>query len=427
MHGYASVEEAVREIDNVAEQLYVEPERRKMFIDTALKTDGFVKAEVHYRKKDGSTFWGGLYCRVVRDREGDVKHLEGFVSDITERKTAKEELQAALQRFYTILSNLWEGLLLVTEDGRIEFANQAFCDLFELDVPPANLHGLSPMEMIQKIQHIYAQPTKAVTRINEIVAQKRPVKAEEIAIRGGRTYVRDFIPILVDGKPYGRIWHQRDITEQKRSEGQIKASLREKEVLLREIHHRVKNNLAVIQSLLRIQSHYVKNEELSQVLEEIRHRIRSMALGHELLYQSENLSDIRISQYFGNLLSQLKKSFSIIGKRIEIRQEIEDLQLGIDKAVPLGFILTELISNCYKHAFPERSHGQIAVSLRYVGHENLELVVRDDGIGLPKDMDSEEPTSLGYHLIGIFVEQLNGEIEILSQKGTEVRISFPLK
>ncbi|MGB6065648.1 MAG: ATP-binding protein [Desulfomonilaceae bacterium] len=129
----------------------------------------------------------------------------------------------------------------------------------------------------------------------------------------------------------------------------------------------------------------------------------------------------------GNLLSQLKKSFSIIGKRIEIRQEIKELQLGIDKAVPLGFILTELVSNCYKHAFPERSHGQIAVSLRHAGQENLELVVRDDGIGLPEDVDLEKPTSLGYHLIGIFVKQLNGEMEILSQKGTEVRVSFPLK
>ena len=152
-----------------------------------------------------------------------------------------------------------------------------------------------------------------------------------------------------------------------------------------------------------------------------------MALGHELLYQSENLSDIKTSQYLDKLLNHLMASFSMVGKRIAVKREIDEVQLGIDQAVPLGFIVTELISNCYKHAFPEGGYGEIAVSLRRLGAENLELVVKDDGVGIPADADLEKTSSLGYHLTGIFVKQLKGKIVFMRQKGTEVRISFPVK
>ena len=139
----------------------------------------------------------------------------GLIREVTERKRAEEVLQTTLQRFYTILSSMYAGVLLVTDEGRVEFANQAFCDLFGLDDLPSDLHGMAGPEMIQKIQDLYAHPAEAVARIQAIVAQQRPVKEEEVAIRGARTYMRDFIPILIDGKPYGRLWYHRDITERK--------------------------------------------------------------------------------------------------------------------------------------------------------------------------------------------------------------------
>ena len=153
--------------------------------------------------------------------------IGGLIRDITDRKRAEEVLQTTLQRFYTILSSMYAGVLLVTDEGRVEFANQAFCDLFDLDDLPSDLHGLTPPEMIQKIQDVYAHPAEAVARIQAVLAQQLPVAGEEVAIRGGRTYLRDFIPIFIDGKGYGRLWHHHDITDRKRAEEGLFTAKRE--------------------------------------------------------------------------------------------------------------------------------------------------------------------------------------------------------
>ncbi len=342
--------------------------------------------------------------------------------EIVCRREAEKELRHKTSLLTSLIESLPDAVYFKDTQRRHLLVNKAFEDFF----------GVSAPEVIGKTIEAFVPSDKSIQsrKTDEaVIATKAPLVAEHSWISlQGQTSVFDTrkFPILDDeGDVIAIGGISRDITNRKKSEEQVKASLREKEVLLQEIHHRVKNNLAVIQSLLRIQSHQVKNEELSRMLEETQHRIRSMALGHELLYQSQDLSSIRISKYFGNLLSQLIASFSIVGKRIEIRQDIQEVQLGIDTVVPLGFILTELISNCYKHAFPGGRHGWIAVSLRSLGDEKLEFVVRDDGIGLPEGIEFEEPTSLGYLLIRIFVKQLNGEMRILGRNGTEVRIRFP--
>ena len=151
--------------------------------------------------------------------------------DITERKQSEEELQTTLQRFYTVLSNMYASILLVGDDGRIEFANQAFCDFFDLKDSPADLTGLTSPEMIGKIKDGYLHPNEEITRIREIVGRGQPVKGEEIAMRGGRTCLRDFIPLYVDGKSYGRLWIHVEITERKQAE----EALRERERLLQDV------------------------------------------------------------------------------------------------------------------------------------------------------------------------------------------------
>ena len=160
------------------------------------------------------------------------------------------------------------------------------------------------------------------------------------------------------------------------------------------------------------------------MLEDAQNRIMSMALAHELLYKSENLTYVNVDQYVGKLVRHLVASLAGVGGRVKITNEIQNVDLGIDIAIPLGFILTELISNCLKHAFPEERCGEISVSLQTVGDKEFELKVHDDGVGMAADIDAEQTSAMGLDLVRIFVSQLNGTMEILREKGTDVRIRF---
>ena len=217
----------------------------------------------------------------------------------------------------------------------------------------------------------------------------------------------------------------RDITERRRAEDETRASLREKEVLLREIHHRVKNNLQVITSLLRLQSREFQDERYIRAFKGSENRIRSMALIHETLYQSDDLARVDFNYYINRLTSHLFRGYGVNVGRIRLKVEAERLPLRIGLAIPCGLIVNELVSNALKHAFPEGREGEIRVSLRSLNEKEIELAVGDDGIGLPEDADSEDGGSLGLYLVKILVEdQLHGEIEVDSSKGTAFRITF---
>jgi len=296
MYGHASAEQAAQEIDNVAERIYVEPERRKKLIDLALIADGFVKAENQYRKKDGSLFWGQLYFRVVRDRDGEVKHLEGFVEDISDRKRAEE---------------------------------------------------------------------------------------------------------------------------------QIRKSLEEKEVLLHEINHRVKNNLQVISSLLRLQSRQASDESGRHVLQETQNRLHTIALIHETLYQSRNLASVNVKPYLKKLVAHLFYLYGVHSSQIETTIDTQELQLGVDKADPLGLIANELVSNCLKHAFPDGRQGIIRISVALESNE-FQFMVSDNGVGIREDFDPSTAQTLGLVLVNTLVKQLNGVMSVKRTAGTKFLIRFPV-
>ena len=184
----------------------------------------FVNHEYRIRTKSGRYFWVLARGRVVkRGSDGRPLRMAGLM-DITLRKRAEEELHSTVSRFHAILSSLYGGVLLVTNDGDVEFANEAFCNLFGLDDAPINLRGLKAPEIIDKIKKVYADPDNALFRIREIISKNRPVKFEEIGIVGGRTYARDFIPIMLDGGLYGRFWHHIDITDRKQTEDALAES-----------------------------------------------------------------------------------------------------------------------------------------------------------------------------------------------------------
>jgi PAS domain S-box-containing protein len=216
----------------------------------------------------------------------------------------------------------------------------------------------------------------------------------------------------------------RDITERKQAEEQIKASLQEKEVLLKEVHHRVKNNMQVISSLLSLQSGYITDESMREMLKESQHRIRSMALVHEKLYQSKNFARINLKEYVRALIRDLTRSYRPHAGTIGVEIDIGDMFLGVDQAIPCGLIINELVSNSFRHAFPEGKSGHLSVSL-YKEESLVSLVVRDDGVGIPQEIDYANTESLGLRLVNLLArDQLHGNIALDRSQGTEFRITF---
>jgi len=210
----------------------------------------------------------------------------------------------------------------------------------------------------------------------------------------------------------------------KKVEAQIKAQLQEKDVLLKEVHHRVKNNMQVISSLLNLQSRRVKDPAVFEMFKESQRRIRSMALIHERLYQSSDLSRIEFSQYLRNLTTHLFHSYQVDASRVQLKLEAEEVHLNINTAIPCGLIVNELVSNALKHGFPEGRKGELEIGLSAVPEDGYMLKIKDDGVGFPEGLDFRKTETLGMQIINTLVEQIGGRLELSREKGTAFRLEF---
>lgn len=214
-----------------------------------------------------------------------------------------------------------------------------------------------------------------------------------------------------------------EVVERQKAERQLKASLQEKEVLLRELHHRVKNNLQVISSLLQLQSRHVKDPRALELFKESQNRVRSMGLIHEKLYRSRDLARIDMADYVRNLTDHLLHSYGFRDDALTLDVAIDDVRLSIDTVVPCGLLIHELVSNALKHAFPER-RGAIRVELRVGPNGRYTLAVSDDGVGIPETLDYRESDSLGLQLVTALAEQLDGDVTLDRERGTTFTIVF---
>ena len=231
---------------------------------------------------------------------------------------------------------------------------------------------------------------------------------------------------------FGYLAQVQDIDERKKADESLevsaqnlRSSLKEKETLLKEVHHRVKNNMQIISSLMRIQARKIKNPDISEIFRQSQDRIKAIALIHEKLYQTEDFTNIDFNRYVSDLAGSLFQSYGVDRELISLKIKVEDISLKIDQAIPCGLIINELVSNSLKYAFPKGMKGDIVVSMHKIRNDRIELSVSDNGIGLGEGIDYRNTESLGLELVVRMAEkQLKGKIELERNKGTRFIIKF---
>jgi PAS domain S-box-containing protein len=217
-----------------------------------------------------------------------------------------------------------------------------------------------------------------------------------------------------------------DIARRTTVEGELRTSLQEKEVLLREVHHRVKNNMQVVSSLLNLQASQTDDAHIRELFQESHHRIHTMALIHDTIYASRDLANIDLATFTATLASYLKDSYGLEGDRVALHINVDDVVVPPDAAIPYGLILNELVSNCLKHAFPDGQGGEVRITLQQVSASQATLIVQDNGRGIPAEIDVQNPDSLGLQLVHALAGQLRGTIALDRAEGTAFILTFHL-
>ena len=369
--------------------------------------------------RDGHVVWFHCEAKLIRDARGNPTLLHGVAFDVTERRLSEE-------KFRGLLESAPDAMVIADQTGRIVLINSQAEHLFGFSREEL-LHR--PIEiLIPDRFHAHHAEHRAAYTGNP---RMRPMGAG-LELFGRRKDGTEF-PVEISLSPLladeGMLVSSaiRDISERKQAEERLRDSLAEKEVLLREIHHRVKNNLAVISSLFYLESTYTDDPATLSLLQESQDRVRSMALVHEMLYGSENLAAVDFSKYAGDLCAHLIDTYALPAGRIRLTQDVESLRLNIDQAVPCGLALNEIMTNALKHAFPGGRTGTVHLALHQDG-ERCSLSIADDGVGISPNIDLNKHRSLGLRLIRTLARQLDGQVDIVpARPGTAFRLSFPLR
>jgi PAS domain S-box-containing protein len=351
--------------------------------------------------------------------------IQGLILDITEQVAAQEIIKQRTKLIETILNNIPMGIVVnEIESGNSNLMNKEFREIFKWQE--------DKLPNVKKFfSRIFTDPElrkSLSSKIKTDIKEKKPENMFWDSVKIiSRTGEKKFLSIknipLYDQKLM--ILTVQDITERIKTETKLQNSLREKEILLREIHHRVKNNMQTITSLLDLQAESIKDPESRKALKSSQSRIRSMALIHERLYKSENLERIKAREYIQHLIEYLEGTYQTSSTNIEINTDVENLYLNLDTAIPCGLIINELVSNCMKYAFNKNLNGKVLVSLQKRRGENLILKVTDNGSGISKAVDPLNSPSLGLQLVNLLTKQIKGDLGIDSTNGTSISISFP--
>lgn len=384
-------------------------------------------AEYRMVKRDGTVIWAATRSLPIKNIRGEIIGFSGIARDITERKQIETALQKSEDRYRLIsemMSDFAYAFCIGQNDAEAhEWMTGAFTrisgyPLDEFEAQEGWLRIVYPDD-----QDVLQRHRQRVLAGHESVCEYRIVSKD-----GELFWLRDYSRPIWD-EAYRHIVRVigavQNITERKNAEEQLRASVQEKEALLKEIHHRVKNNLQVISSLLDFQARYVCNKTPLEVIRESQYRIQAMAMVHEKLYRSSYLARIYADEYLRDLISGLFLSYGAGSVAIIPQIQLDPLELDMDTAVYCGLLINELVSNALKYAFPYGNGGKIGIELRKRSDEQLILTVHDNGVGFPPEFDMENSKSLGLRLVKLFTRQLRGTMTFECNDGTTFVIAFP--
>jgi PAS domain S-box-containing protein len=377
--------------------------------------DCFVRA-------DGSVQWLSWEVRPWRDTRGDVGGIVIFTVDITERKRAEEALRESEVLYRGLFNSMDEGFCIIEMifDSEGKAADYRFIEVNAAFEDQTGIHdavGKRMLEIAPSHEAHWFEIYGKIALTGEPAHFENEAKAlnryyEVSAYRVGEPELRQVAIVF------------NDISGRRQAEEALRSALEEKTALLKEVHHRVKNNLQIVSSLLNLQARQVKNDAALEPLRDTQGRIRAMALLHETLYREDNAGRVNCSIYFSHLCAHLCRAFGQMGERVRVRTEIATVELGIDVAIPCGLIINELVSNSFKHAFPGGRRGEIMVKVYDEAEGRVVLSVGDDGIGLPPGSDYQQSSTLGAKLVTGLAKQISGTLKVKSDHGTMVQVSF---
>ncbi len=425
----------------------------------SITAKGHWRGEMAGRKKDNSSVDVSLSASLVTDRSGkpigamasfidlserrQLEKLRDSIYRISETVFSVQNLPELYRKIYEIISSLIpaKNFYIALYDEK----NEAISFPYFIDekdpAPQSRKAGRGMTEYVIRTRIPILAPRE---KIEELIDRGEVVKVGTIAASWIGvpllTTSEKTIGILVvqtyDEKGLRYTEKDKDMLvfvskqigmaiERKQAEEQIKESLKEKEVLLKEIHHRVKNNLAIIYELLDLQHGTFQDPKFHDAIDSSRNRIKSMSLIHETLYQSDNLAKIDSAVYIENLVNHLTLAYGTGEKHIDLHIDVEHIPMSIDTAIPCGLIINELVTNAYKHAFPGDREGKISIGLHQQDNNRITLTVADNGVGLPQDRDIANSSSIGLQLVDILTRQLEASVNIEREKGARFIINFP--
>jgi PAS domain S-box-containing protein len=409
------------------------PEESAVF--RSLKGEEFSGDEMVRHLETGEYRYRHFHSAPMRDKDGEIFGAVIIVTDVTEQKIIEEKIRDLLKtsqrrtaELNAIIESIPDAVFIGTAQGMTQ-VNRNGLELLGADSladlqsrigylgEKFNVRRLDTGMLLKEEELQFYRALQGETVVEEVMATN--VKTgKDIVLRVASAPIKD------NGEVIGAVAVDSDITDMKNIEMSIKASLKEKEVLLRELYHRTKNNMQVISSLLGLKAADIKDDKITVILEDMKNRIQAIALVHQKLYQSQNLSRVNIRDYVSDLINLLKSSHLIENGRIKFDLDLDDISVLIDTAVPCGLIINELISNSLKYAFPDGRKGNINISFKRIDGDLIELRISDNGVGMNGDM-TEENYNLGLRLFNIIAEdQLQAETSLETSSGVSWSVKF---